>query len=264
VVAQSADFQWCFEILGNRIWSEEHKFRHESSGSHCMRVFVSAVVAMIVICGATPPGLVWAADPKVEELKEAPSGLSPEVTAAINGTGYRIVGPKGAICDVWLAKEIPVVAGFKRTPAVQYPLAPGELFGAIRFPAGTKPTDFRGQELRTALYVLRYGQQPEDGNHLGTSETRDFLVGTPPKEDTDPKRIPDVQKLFALGAKSSGTPHPAIFLLMPPADKPAAAPKARHDEAKELVIFEANANGKGGSGAAMLPFSLVVVGKTAE
>jgi hypothetical protein len=225
-----------------------------------MRVlFWTTIALFLFVCGGS--GSAGAADWKVEVLKEAPQGLSPAITAAIAESGHRISGAAGTICDVWLAKDLPLKPKFKSTLRVKYPFLPGQLIGAIRFPDASKPSDFRGQALKPGTYVLRYGLQPDDGNHLGTSEIRDFLVGCPPRTDVDPKRIEEIQKLFKLSGGASGTTHPAIFLLYPPADKPFDAPAARHDDARHLVILDANASGKSGEGNVSVPLSIVVVGK---
>jgi hypothetical protein len=203
-----------------------------------------------------------AADQKVEPLKEAPAGLSKDVAAAISETGSRISGKDGVTCDVWLAKEIPLKPKFKSSLRIKYPFQTGQLIGVIRFPEGSKPNDFRGQALKPGTYTLRYGLQPDDGNHLGTSEIRDFLVGCPPKTDTSPKRIEDIKDLFKLSATAAGSTHPAIFLLFPPPDKPYEEAAVRHDDEKNLLIFQANANGKDGEKAVAVPVSVVTVGKT--
>jgi len=205
-----------------------------------------------------------AADQKVAVLKEAPAGLSAEVAAAISATGYRITGKDGVICDVWLTREIPQKPKFKSTPRIKYPFQTGTLIGVIRFPDGSKPGDFRGQAIKPGTYTLRYGLQPDDGNHLGTTESgvRDFLVGCPPDKDTSPARIEDIKDVFRMSGPVAGGTHPAIFLLNPPADKAFDAPAVEHDDAKNLVIFQANANTKDGDKTVPFPLNLVVVGKT--
>jgi hypothetical protein len=208
------------------------------------------------------PAALTAADQKVEALKEAPAGLSGEIAAAINTTGYRVTSKDGVICDVWLAKEIPLKPKFTSSLRIKYPFQAGQLIGAIRFPEGSKPTDFRGQALKPGTYTLRYGLQPDDGNHLGTSDIRDFLVGCPPKTDVDPKRVEDIKDLFKLSGQAAGTTHPAIFLLIPPPEKPYDAAGVTHDDEKHLVIFQANANGKDGEKAVAIPVSVVTAGKT--
>jgi hypothetical protein len=212
-----------------------------------------------VFAGANP---VQAADAKVASLNEAPAGLSAEVASAIAEKGYRITGSDGIVCDIWFAKEIPMKPKFKSTLRVKYPLLPGQLVGVIHYPAGSKPHDFRGQALKPGTYTLRYGLQPDDGNHLGTSDIRDFLVGCPPDKDTNPKRVENLKDLFKLSAAAAGTTHPAIFLLIPPSDKPFGEPSLVHDNDKHLLIFQANGNGKDGETAVPVPFSIVTVGKS--
>lgn len=225
-----------------------------------MRVYGFGIVALVAFAACSAKS-ASAADRKITELKEAPKGLSAEVTAALNDTGYRISDASGVVCDVWLAKQVPLKPKFKSSLRIKYPFLPGQLMGAIQFPDASKPNDFRGQELKPGIYTLRYGLQPDDGNHLGTSEIRDFLVGCPPKDDVDPKRIEDIQKLFKLSGTSAGTTHPAIFLLFPPAAKPFSASAIRHDDEKHLLILDANVNGKEGDANVPVPVSLVTVGK---
>ena len=228
------------------------------------RVF--GLCSVFVLLLASLPGsfapVASAADQKIDVLKEAPSGLAADVAAAISETGSRISGKEGVICDVWLAKEILQKPKFKSSLRIKYPFQPGTLIGVIRYPDGSKPNDFRGQPLKPGTYTLRYGLQPDDGNHLGTSDIRDFLVGCPPANDTSPKRIEDIKDLFKLSASASGSTHPAIFLLTPPSDKPFDAPAVAHDDAKHLVIFNANANSKDGDKIVPVPISVVVVGKS--
>ena len=207
-------------------------------------------------------GRALAADPKIEELKQPPAGLSPDVAAAINPTGHRITDNGKPVCDVWLAREAPLKPRFKSSLRIKYPLQVGQLVGVIHFADGSKPTDFRGQPIKPGTYTLRYGLQPDDGNHLGTSEIRDFLVGSPPKADISPKRIEDPKDLFKLSAQASGSTHPAIFLLIPPPDKPFDAPGAARDAERNLLIFHANLNGKDGEKTVPVPISIVTAGKT--
>jgi hypothetical protein len=225
---------------------------------------ISRVFGLFLLCIPVLGQLsgALAADQKIETLKEAPAGLSADVAAAISETGSRISGADGVICDVWLAKEIPLKPKFKSSLRIKYPFQPGQLFGVIRFPDGSKPNDFRGQGLKAGTYTLRYGLQPDDGNHLGTSEIRDFLVGCPPKADTNPKRITEIKELFKLSATAAGSTHPAIFLLTPPPDKPYDAAAVKHDDEKNLLIFQTNANGKDGDKTVAVPVSVVTVGKT--
>lgn len=224
----------------------------------------SSVLVPLVCCLICVPTLLLAAEPthKVEVLKEAPAGLSPEVTAVLNGQGYRIVGDGKPVCDVWLAKSVSVAANFQPTDVIKYPFTQGQLVGAIRFPAKTVGGDYRGQEIAAGTYTLRYGLQPMDGNHLGTADVRDFLLACPAKNDTKPDPVPKKDDLFKLSAQAAGTTHPTIFLLLPPPAAPHKSPALTHDADKNLWILGVNAEGQSAGKSAPVPLQLVTIGKT--
>lgn len=215
--------------------------------------FLSAGVLALCLIAET-----YAAN-KLEATKKAPDGLSKDITARLDANGHRVTGSKGTIVEVWFAKSVPTKSGFKPTLSVKYPFTPGELIGAIRVPKGKTYTDFRGQEFKPGVYTLRYGQQPQDGNHIGTSELSDFLLALPAKMDTDPKRINLVDLLHKKSAKSVGATHPAIFSLLPAGKQD--KPKLTHDEDKELWVLSASV---GGEKKTSISLRLVVVGKAAE
>lgn len=215
----------------------------------------------LLLASLLPASVVRADDYKLDPLKEGPAGLSPAVTEAISPTGFRISGKDGVVCDLWLAKKIPLKAGFTPNIRIQYPFQNGQLVGAIRFPEASEPHDFRGQSIKPGLYTLRYGLQPDDGNHLGTSEIRDFLCACPPDTDKDPKRIEKIKDVFKLSAKVAGTTHPTIFLLLAPPEKAVEAAGVSVDKDKEYVILSVNADGDAGGTASVVPLNVVVVGE---
>lgn len=202
-------------------------------------------------------------DHKIETLKAAPKGLSKEITAGLNPDGIRITGPDGAVCDVWLVKSLAVKPGFKPSLNVNYPFTPGQLVGALSVPKKPTYTDFRGQELQPGVYTLRYGQQPEDGNHIGTSELADFLLALPAKIDQSAKTIGDFDKLSGSSAKSVGSTHPAIFSLLPSEKTPKKAELA-HDEDNEYWILNVPAAGKEKDKAVKVGLRFVAIGRALE
>lgn len=177
------------------------------------------------------PAVMAADEYRVEKLDDGPPAdvLSAEVVAKLSPTGYKVVGPDGkAHREIWLAKELAVRPGFEPSLSILYPLEPGSLVGAMRLPY--KGSDFRGQEIPAGTYTLRYANQPEDGNHVGTFETRDFLLMLPAASDTDPQTLGGTD-FFATSAESAGSTHPAIIPILKP--EQGEAPAVRHLEAME-------------------------------
>lgn len=204
-----------------------------------------------------------AAGPELAESKKKPDGLSKGIGAQLAATGHTIKGDDGLICEIWLAKDIEAKPGFKPTLSVKYPFMPGQLVGALQIGKVGQFTDFRGQELNSGVYTLRYAQQPVDGNHIGTSQLADFLLAVPAAEDTDPKPVTSGQILAQKSAKSAGTSHPAIFSLLP-VEKPVEAATLAHEEDHDFWILSVNASTKQKDKTKTVPMRIVAIGRSPE
>jgi len=211
----------------------------------------------VVLCASLAAGQEY----KVAKLESGPPAgvLAPDIAALLAPGGYTILQGERAVCDIWPCKEWPIAEGAKTTGEVQYPLTPGQVFGAIRFPR--KSADFRDQEIAAGVYVLRYAQQPVDGAHAGTFPTRDFCALLPAAKDRS-AGVLDYKALIALGKETTGTAHPAIRPLL----KPAAgdAPAIHADEEKMWTMVRFVGKTRQGTAVKDLPVELVVAGVAAE
>ncbi|MDZ4687522.1 MAG: hypothetical protein SH850_20825 [Planctomycetaceae bacterium] len=216
---------------------------------------IRVTACVILLLAATS---VWSAEGKLTAVKSPPAGLSDAVKAALAPTGQQVSADGAAVCTVWLAKSLAVKDGFKPSSTVKYPFTPGQFIGVMLVEKKSEFTDFRGQEVAAGAYTLRYGQQPVDGNHVGTSELYDFLLAVPAATDADPAAIKTPEDLFKRSAKTAGSNHPAIYSLLPPAAEAQAA-AIEHDSGKEywiLTVLGQDAAGKA------IPMKLIVVGKS--
>lgn len=149
---------------------------------------------------------------KSEPSGAPPSELAPAIGQALEQHGTKILSSDGKVyCEVWFRTSLP--AGPKSSEeSVTLPSIPhGTLLAAIRFPA--QAADRRGQSIKPGVYTLRYSLQPLNGDHLGVSPQRDFLVMVPAADDKDLNATPNFDTLMAMSRKASGTPHPAVLSL---------------------------------------------------
>lgn len=212
-----------------------------------------------LVCWASP---VFAADEyRVEAIEAAPTAdeLSPAIAERLSQTGFKVVSGKSKVlCEVWPVSAWEVEPDFKPTGSVNYPFKFGELLGVVRF--ARTGGDFRGQKIRKGVYTMRYGLQPQDGNHVGTSDTRDFVVLVPAADDTDVAPLAK-EKLFDDSTNASGTAHPAILSVLP-ASGEGKPPRLVHHEDRDL--WAVDFAGKAGDGRKELLVELVVVGQSAH
>jgi hypothetical protein len=192
----------------------------------------------------------------VEANKAAPPAEVAALAGELAAEGFKVLDGDKVVAEIWPAKKWNVKADFEPTLSILYPLKSGSLVGVLRFPR--KGADFRGQDIAKGVYTLRYANQPEDGNHVGTFETRDFLVMLPAKADPGDKPLADAD-LFKLSAEAAGSTHPAIMPLLKPEGE--EAPALRHIEDKEWWAL--TISGSDAAGGKQL-LEVVVAGKAAE
>lgn len=200
---------------------------------------------------------------KVEKIDTAAPAdeLSPEIAGQLAPAGFKLVkGEARIVCEIWLAKEWPILPTAKVGGDVIYPLTPGQLIGVARYPR--KASDFRDQDVPSGVYTLRYGQQPVDGAHVGTSPTRDFLCLLPAAKDKIPAVL-DYKALITASKETAGSGHPAILSLQRPGEstEPLAV---REDADKEWTIVRFTGKTKAGEVTKDLAVEAVLVGIAAE
>ena len=175
------------------------------------KVFVS-VLQWILIFLFSPLG---AQTLQLEEFNHSqPKEISMSTRQALVGNGVRILKDNKVLCEFWFTKVLVVKPSSSAALGVSFQqIREGTFLGVGHFPSGW--SDYKGRTLPKGVYVLRYAVQPADGNHMGVSFYRDFLLLTPAVLDTDPTIDYSHKKLVELSTKVSGTPHPAVLSVFP-------------------------------------------------
>jgi hypothetical protein len=110
--------------------------------------------------------------------------------------------------------DVPIDMDAPEKLEVAFPqLAPGTLIGTLELVAPW--TDARGTEIPAGKYTVRYALRPNDGNHMGVSDYRDFLVLIPASDDPGAAAKPEYEELMTLGKKTTAGRHPAVMGLAP-------------------------------------------------
>ena len=203
---------------------------------------------------------------KAHSRKQSPPAtLAPALVNALDSQSIRIVDGEGKdFAEIWLRRattssEKP--AGPKGV--IQFPfLADGEFLGVLQF--ASEGHDYRDQAVAKGVYTMRYGLQPTNGDHLGVSPYRDYILLLPAGKDTG-LAPPTRKQLEERSALSAGTSHPASFLMLmaPPGAK--TDPATIHDSSKNTwsVILPLRLQVKGEKETTIYPVQLVVVGAAA-
>ena len=192
-----------------------------------------------------------AADLELGKIASAPPDvISTDIREVLNRSGFQVAVENRVVGEFWLRKEVPLKKSTYAPLGVSFGrLAEGTLVGVARFPEGWE--DYKGKPVPAGVYTLRYGVQPADGNHMGVSLYRDFLLLIPASQDEGLEAMYSHERLSTLSRKTSGTSHPSVLSLFPLENQP-ASPRLTRNELDQWVV-EAHAGS--------LNFALVVVGK---
>jgi len=214
------------------------------------------MVAVLTLC-VSPA----AADYKIEKAGAPPEELAPAIRESLAPEGWRVVGPQGPLCEVWIRRVVPAKASAPQELGIAFSeLAEGTLVGAVRFLAPA--ADYRRVRVKPGVYTMRYMLHPTDGNHMGVAPERDFLLLSPAGADTSTATVP-ANDLLALSRKAVGINHPTVWRLQ--AMTGSAEPALVHAEEEDqwVLQFEVVLQPAGGA-AVKKAMGMVVVGSAPE
>src|SRR5262245_33986140 len=199
------------------------------------------------------PSLALADEGKLETIGPfAGSGASEALKKALEPKGYRVTTGGSVLCEIWLSAS--VTTGKNDAQGASYTWLPeSTLVAVITFPSAA--IDFRKQGIPAGTYTLRSALNPVDGNHLGISPIRDFLLLIPVAVDSDPTVKYKFEELTTISKKTTGSNHPSPLSLVS-TDGISTWPSVFEDENRHLV-FAAKVKTNGGSES---PIAFVVKG----
>jgi hypothetical protein len=197
---------------------------------------------------------VSAAAPAHAQLTVSPgSSPPPESVAAplrpLLSTDSHEVVLGSTTLEFWWVNALPVNGG---GPVDWGQVAEGALVGAVRVTGAFK--EIRGKTVNPGVYTLRFGLQPQNGDHLGASPFREYLLLSPASADTDPSPL-GFDGTVAISKQTIGTSHPAALSLDPPVSSAAVLSVHTNELEHRGITFEVKTEPAGS-----LKFGLILIG----
>ena len=191
--------------------------------------------------------------------KEPPKELDPSIAAKLQKSAIQLLDGDKPAYEFWFVSELPLTVKPGPPAKALDAVKQATLIGAVSIPKALR--DYRDDELAAGVYTMRLALQPQDGNHLGTSEFNWFAVLVAAKIDTKPDGITDYKPLVKASSRETATDHPVILSLRPPSSPDGDAPKlcepaaehksvrvkvpAKLGDEKITLVFEVVYEGKG-------------------
>jgi hypothetical protein len=178
----------------------------------------------------------------------APGELAPSIKSTLAADGVKVAAG-AATLEFWWVSALPISGS---GPAAWSQVAEGAIVGAVRVTGAFK--EIRGKVVKPGVYTLRYALQPQNGDHLGASPFREYLLLSPAAADADPNPL-GFDGTVAISKQTIGTSHPAALSLDPPVSTaPVLAAYANEIDLKG-VTFEVKTTAGG-----TLKFGLILLG----
>jgi hypothetical protein len=198
----------------------------------------------------------WAADFTLKVAdKEAPKEIDTSIRGTLQPKSIQVLEGDKPIYEFWLASGATVSAKPESAAKSLAALKPTTLLGVV-IVAGDK-RDYRNDELSGGVYTMRYGLQPQDGDHLGASDFPYFGVLIAAKTDTKLDGFSAQEPMLKASSKETSTGHPLILSLRPVSADDSGLPKLT-EPAPEHQCVRIKIPAKGGG---EVVFDLVVKGK---
>jgi hypothetical protein len=172
--------------------------------------------------------------------------LQPDATVVMRGDNR---------LEFWWVKSLPLDTAPEGRPSWSN-LADGALVGAVKLTAPM--TDARGLPMKPGVYTLRFALQPQDGDHMGVSPHREFLLVAPAAEDQSAAPA-GFKGAVALAKKTLGKSHPATLSLSPTTEEPAGAILTTDEGHKAMAVSVPATHQDKPAGA--LSFAVTLVGQ---
>jgi hypothetical protein len=186
---------------------------------------------------------------------QPPDAVAPAISQKLSADGVRVAVNPSTTLEFWWVSGLPVKAG--ANAASWADVEEGALIGAVKIPADFR--DVRGRVIKAGVYTLRYGMQPQNGDHLGVSPFREFLLLSPAAADQDPApRGHD--GTIEISKQSIGGSHPGVWSIDPPVASGAALSLHKTELGHDAAIMEVPVV-RDGKPSGSLKFGLVLIGK---
>jgi hypothetical protein len=183
-----------------------------------------------------------------------PAEVAPTVSAQLGTDGTTVKVGDVAI-DLWWVKAVALDSEPVGKPAWKN-VADGTLVGVVR--VGATWNDIRGYVVKPGIYTLRFALQPENGDHLGVSPNREFLLMAPAALDTSADVV-GYKSAVDLSKKTVNRAHPSALSLDPPTATRQPLSPVSNDIGLDGVVF-AVPTAFQGKPAGDLTFGLILKG----
>src|SRR5713101_4205032 len=189
--------------------------------------------------------------------KETTNKISESIRKTLQPKAVQVVEGATPRFEFWFSAEVPLKSKPASTDKALDALRETTLLGAAAVGSGQR--DYKDNEIAAGVYTLRFGLQPQDGDHLGTAEYQYFAVLIPARSDTALDGLTTFKAMAKASGKETASGHPMVLSLRPVSADGAGLPKLNEPAAGHKSV-RVNLVAKAGEEKTAIMFELVCQG----
>jgi len=170
--------------------------------------------------------------------KHPPAEFDASISELLQPQAIQLLNGDKPIYEFWIRTELPIKTKPTSAKDALEAIKDTTLVGAALIHASGQ-RDYKDNEILAGSYTMRFGLQPVDGDHLGSSLFPYFLILIPATVDTKPDAITRSKQMSKASGKPTATGHPVVLSLRPaaPADQlPALVEPEEEHKAIHLAL----------------------------
>jgi hypothetical protein len=199
-----------------------------------------------------------AADPSLKIAdKEAPKQIGESIRQALQPKAVQLLDGDKPALELWFRSEIPLKSKPASADKALDAIPEISLLGAVSVGSGQR--DYKDNEIAPGIYTVRFGLQPQDGDHLGTAEFNYFAVLIPAASDPQLDGIKTFKEMAKASGKDTASAHPVVLSLRPVSSDAGEFPKLNEPAADHKSV-RVKVPAKAGEEKTSIVFELVYKG----
>jgi hypothetical protein len=154
--------------------------------------------------------------------KEPPKEIGESIRKVLETKAIQLLQGDKPIYELWFRKDVPLKSKPETPAKGLQSLDEVTLLGVAVVAVPRR--DYKDNEILPGPYTIRFSLQPQDGDHLGTSEFPFFAVLIPAKSDSALDAIKTYKAMVKASGKGTATGHPVVLSLRPPSSESGDTP----------------------------------------
>ena len=155
--------------------------------------------------------------------KEPPKEVDESIRKTLQTSAVQLLEAAKPVFEFWLSADIPLQSKPESPTKAMDAIKQSTVLGVVAVASNTR--DYKDNDLASGVYTMRFGLQPQDGNHLGTAEFPYFAVLVSAKRDSKIDGITDYKTLVKASKEGTASDHPIILSLQPASSAEGDTPK---------------------------------------